>query len=204
MRTGLKFGPLGEDAAHLCVDMQNLFAPGSPWGAPWVARRLPAVTRLASARPGRSFFTRFIPPRSLTGAPGSWGRYYAAWPEILREALSPDWLRLLPELEALAPDGQVFDKSVYSPWSQSGLHAALRDKGVTTLVVSGSETDICVLATVLGAVDRGYRVIVAVDAVCSSSDETHDAVLGLFAGRMGQQIEVATTDQILAEWRVAS
>lgn len=202
METGLKFGPLGEDAAHLCVDMQKLFAPGSPWGAPWVARRLPAVTMLASARPERSFFTRFIPPRSLTGAPGSWGRYYAAWPEILRETMSEEWLRLLPELEALAPAGHVFDKSVYSPWWQTGLEATLRAKGVTTLVVSGSETDICVLATVLGAVDRGFRVIVAVDAVCSSSDETHDAVLSLFGGRMGRQIETATTGQILEDWRV--
>ena len=71
VRTELKFGLLGEDAAHLCVDMQNLFAPGAPWGSPWVARRLPAVTRLVLARSGRSVFTRFIPPRSLSGAPGS-------------------------------------------------------------------------------------------------------------------------------------
>ena len=36
----------------------------------------------------------------------------------------------------------------------------------------------CVLATVIGAVDHGYRVIVVVtDAVCSSSDEGHDAML---------------------------
>ena len=38
-------------------------------------------------------------------------------------------------------------------------------------IVSGSETDVCVLATVLDAVDMGYRVIIARDAVCSSSDE---------------------------------
>ena len=39
---------------------------------------------------------------------------------------------------------------------------------------SGSETDVCVLATVLDAVDIGYRVIVVRDAICSSSDEGHD------------------------------
>ena len=32
-------------------------------------------------------------------------------------------------------------------------------------IVSGSETDVCVLATVLDAVDMGYRVIIARDAV---------------------------------------
>ena len=41
---------------------------------------------------------------------------------------------------------------------------------VDTLVISGSETDVCVLSTVLGAVDRGYRVVIAIDALCSSSN----------------------------------
>ncbi len=44
-------------------------------------------------------------------------------------------------------------------------------------MVSGSETDVCVLATVLDAVDLGYRVIVVRDAVCSSSDEGHDMLM---------------------------
>jgi nicotinamidase-related amidase len=47
----------------------------------------------------------------------------------------------------------------------------LRQREADALIVSGSETDICVLATVLDAVDLGYRVIVVRDAVCSSSDE---------------------------------
>ena len=38
---------------------------------------------------------------------------------------------------------------------------------VDTLVVTGGETDICVLATVLGAVDRGFRVVLVSDAICS-------------------------------------
>ena len=46
-----------------------------------------------------------------------------------------------------------------------------------TLVISGAETDVCVLATVMVAVDAGYRVILAKDALCSVSDESHDAML---------------------------
>ncbi len=60
MESGLRFGSLGEGAAHIYVDMQNLFAPGTPWLTP----TLPAVLTLAGVRPDRSFFTRFIPPRS--------------------------------------------------------------------------------------------------------------------------------------------
>ncbi len=58
-----------------------------------------------------------------------------------------------------------------------------------------------VLAAVLDAVDRGYRVVVATDALCSSSDQTHDASLAVYRNRYGQQVETATTDLILAHWK---
>jgi nicotinamidase-related amidase len=47
------------------------------------------------------------------------------------------------------------------------------------LIVTGSETDVCVLSTVMSAVDLGYRVILVRDAVCSSSDAGHEALLSL-------------------------
>jgi nicotinamidase-related amidase len=40
------------------------------------------------------------------------------------------------------------------------------------MVITGTETDVCVLATVLGAIDFGYWVVLAIDALCSSSDAT--------------------------------
>lgn len=66
---------------------------------------------------------------------------------------------------------------------------------------TGSATDVCVLATVLGAVDRGYRVVVATDAICSSADETHDASVRLYNSRYGEQVETAATSEILAHWK---
>jgi hypothetical protein len=59
-------------------------------------------------------------------------------------------------------------------------------------ILTGAETDICVLSTAVGAIDHGYRVIIAEDAVCSSSDRGHDSLLALFAQRFSQQIEVAS------------
>ena len=73
--------------------------------------------------------------------------------------------------------------------------------GVDTLVITGSETDVCVLATVLGSVDRGYRVILGSDALCSVSDPMHDAALALYRERFSQQIETASIDEILENWR---
>jgi isochorismate hydrolase len=58
-----------------------------------------------------------------------------------------------------------------SAFAEPTLLAHLQKREADALIVSGSETDVCVLATVLDAVDLGYRVIVLRDAVCSSSDE---------------------------------
>jgi nicotinamidase-related amidase len=41
-------------------------------------------------------------------------------------------------------------------------------------------------------------VIVVSDAVCSSTDETHDAAMEMYAKRFGQQIEMVATNQLVA------
>ena len=51
------------------------------------------------------------------------------------------------------PPGRVVDKLVCSPW-RDGL---LRGAGVTTQILTGGETNICVLATVMGAGCRRCR-----------------------------------------------
>jgi nicotinamidase-related amidase len=61
----------------------------------------------------------------------------------------------------------------YSALAEPSLLAHLREREADALIVSGSETDVCVLATVLDPVNIGYRVIVVGDAVCNSSDEGH-------------------------------
>jgi nicotinamidase-related amidase len=71
----------------------------------------------------------------------------------------------------------ISDKTRYSAFAEPVLLAHLRERDAGELIVSGSETDVCVLATVLDAVDLGYRVIVVRDAVCSSSDEGHDMLM---------------------------
>jgi nicotinamidase-related amidase len=98
------------------------------------------------------------------------------------------------------PPATVIDKKVYSAFAGTRLPAHLRQRGADALVISGSETDVCVLATVLGAVDHGYRVILLRDAVCSSSDAGHDALLEVYHGRYGMQIETAETETVLSAW----
>lgn len=66
--------------------------------------------------------------------------------------------------------------------------------------MTGGETDVCVLGTVMGAVDLGYRVVLVADAVCSSTDRGHDAAMTLYRERFSQQIETAPLQEILAAW----
>jgi nicotinamidase-related amidase len=94
----------------------------------------------------------------------------------------------------------VIDKPVYSAFAGHKLAEHLHSRGVDTLVVTGSETDVCVLATVLGAVDHGYRVVIVADCLCSSSDEGHDTLLSLYSKRFSQQIETADSETVLSCW----
>lgn len=180
--------------------MQQMFAEETPWHTPWMKRVLPQVTDLVARDPSRTVFTRFIPVRRSEQAAGSWRRYYERWAEMTLDALGEDAIQLVPELARFAPPAGVLDKRVFSPWFRTGLHQALRRQGVETLIISGAETDVCVLAAVLGAVDYGYTVVIADDAVCSSADATHDALLELYRNRFGQHLTIASTREILSLW----
>src|ERR1043166_3322109 len=174
MGSPLRHGPLTRHAAHLCVDMQNLFRPGAPWATPWFERVLPNVVALTRSHPERTWFTRFIPPSRPSDMPGLWKKFYERWEELTREHVDPALIALAPELAEFAPPATVLDKAVYSPFHRTGLARLLAEREFSALVISGTETDVCVLAAALDAVDFGFRVVIARDAVCSSSDATHD------------------------------
>jgi nicotinamidase-related amidase len=200
MADGLIFGPLPATTRHLCVDMQRLFAADGPWPTPWMDRVLPVVESLVAHDPARTIFTRFIPPLKAEDMPGSWQRYYTRWEDKTRARLAPDYLDLVPSLARFVPPAQVVDKPVYSALAGRRLPAQLAAHSIDSLVISGSETDVCVLATVLAAVDHGFRVVIVEDGICSSSDPGHDALLGMYRQRFSQQIEIATADQLLQAW----
>jgi len=98
------------------------------------------------------------------------------------------------------PPAMLLDKRVYSPWTEGLLDELLRGSGVDTLVVTGGETDVCVLGTVLGAIDRGFRVILVTDAICSSADQTHDALMELYRSRFSEQVEAVTMQEVLDDY----
>jgi nicotinamidase-related amidase len=193
--------PLTEWSVHLCVDMQRIFSADGAVAGALDGKVLPVVATLAGHHPERTVFTRFIPPVRPDQMPGMWQRYYTRWRAATREFLNLDLLELMPPLAALCPPATIIDKTRYSGFADPKLLAHLREREADALIISGSETDVCVLATVLSAVDLGYRVIIVRDAVCSSSDEGHDMLLRLYHTRFSEQIETGDAETILSRWQ---
>jgi nicotinamidase-related amidase len=192
--------PLTERTVHLCVDMQRIFSSEGPWATPWMDKVLPLIATIAERFPERTVFTRFITPQTPADMPGMWRRYYEHWPDTTRARLDPRMLELVPPLARLVPPATVIDKSRYSGFFGRALLNHLLARGADGLVVTGAETDVCVLAMVLGAVDHGFRVIVVRDAICSSSDEGHDALLQVYHRRFSLQVETADAEAVLSRW----
>jgi nicotinamidase-related amidase len=191
---------LDRRAAHIAVDMQCLFAEPTDWFVPWLSKVLPNVREIARHHPDRTIFTRFIPPAQPDEAIGAWRDYYRHWRAMTRDRLDPRLLELVEPLRALVPPANVLDKAAYSAFSHRGLAPGLRRRGIETLIITGGETDVCVMATVIAAVDHGFRVVLPTDALCSSHDPTHDALIKLYHERYTLQIETSTTESVLRAW----
>ena len=196
----LRYGPPGSTAVHICVDMQRMFAEGTEWKMPWLSRVLPNIVAIATAQPEKTIFTRFIPARKPGQGAGMWRHYYERWGPMTIDQIGPEMVGLVPELAQFIPPARTFDKHVYSPWTGSDLQQQLQAAGIDTVIVTGGETDVCVLATVLGAIDWGFRVILVTDALCSSADQTHDAMMNVYMNRFGEQVECVTTETLLKNW----
>ena len=191
-----------KDAVHLCIDMQRIFSKGGVWETPWMERVLPVVVEIAARYKERTIFTRFITPQTLAQRPGQWQQYYQRWKAATQEHLQPHQLDLVPALARFAPPAHIIDKPAYSAFYLSGLDVFLQEKNVRCVVVTGAETDVCVLSTVLDAVDRGLRVVIVEDALCSSSDAGHEALMTIYRTRMQEQIDLISSSELPAVWRL--
>src|ERR1700730_5698047 len=88
--------------------------------------------------------------RAAPGAPRGFGLPSSSC--LLGEAN----VHVVPEL-APEPDELVVAKHYYDGFNGTNLDSALRARGITHLVITGTLTDICVLATVIGGMNRENR-----------------------------------------------
>jgi ureidoacrylate peracid hydrolase len=106
-----------------------------------------------------------------------------AWRAEIMEAVAPE------------PGDLVLNKTRPSFWAYTELEPILRTLDITRLLVAGLQTNVCVEATVRGALERNFDVAVAEDAVSTDGPALHHGSLN--AMRV-LYVEVAPWRELLA------
>jgi nicotinamidase-related amidase len=106
---------------------------------------------------------------------------------------------IIPEL-APHPGETVIDKPGFGAFYATDLDSILRIAEVSTLVIAGVTTDICVHSTLREAVDRGFECTTVSDACAAGDASIHAAMLACISGEGGILGRVASTDQVIAAW----
>jgi nicotinamidase-related amidase len=86
-------------------------------------------------------------------------------------------------------------KKGFGGFSNTPLDTILRNMGVTTCVVAGVTTGVCVSTTVRGGVEHNYRMILVEDAVAEGNRDLHDAEVKILGRTFA---DVHTTDGVIA------
>ena len=192
---------LSRPCLHVVVDMQRLFAEPTVWHTPALTDIVPRVVRLTRHAPEHTVFLRFIPPERPDHASGAWRTYYERWRSVTLAETGPALLELVDPLRAFAPPARICDKTTHSAFNSGDFRDVAGRSGAEVLVLSGVETDVCVLGTALDAIDEGFYVVLVSDAVASSVPESHRATLESLVPRFDEQAVVATTAEVLSAWQ---
>jgi nicotinamidase-related amidase len=108
-------------------------------------------------------------------------------------------VEVVPAL-APAPGELAVQKHWYDAFAGTPLDGALRARGVRSLVVTGTMTDICVLATVVGAFNREYRVTVVEDGVATLWPDIQRATLDIIRRAYGRVVRAKAVADEIAAW----
>jgi nicotinamidase-related amidase len=183
-------GPDISTSALIIVDMQNDFVhedggfaqrarayPERGWDIPFVMSAVPPTRRLLDAfrnagRPVVHVATTHKPDYAD-----------AQWPHWRSGLTSGNWTFLIEGtwgaqiVDELSPhaDEHVVIKKGYGGFTNTPLDTILRNQGITTCVVAGVTTCVCISTTVRGGVEHNYRMILVEDAVAELSRDLHKA-----------------------------
>ena len=186
----------GGYAAHAGLDVARLAAPIAS-----IRRMLHAARRagllIVHTREGHRSDLSDCPPEKLRrsasagaaiGSSGPLGRL------LVRGEVGHDFIDgLRPE-----PGEPVVDKPGYGAFHQTDLAQILAGRGVTTLVLCGVTTEVCVHSTLREAVDRGFRCFTVGDACAASNPALHEAALAMIGVEGGIFGSVVNADDVVA------
>ncbi len=191
-------------AALVVVDMQNFFLEeGQACETPEARDVVPNVNRLADAARSNGAVVVWLQMTQDRDQLQGWSVFYDFIKAGERGLEELDCLsaghhghRLWPGLDVGADDIKV-EKRRFSAFIQgsSDLHAILDQRGIDTVIVTGTLTNVCSLTTALDAMMLNYKVVMVSDANATLSDDAHNAALAIVCELFG---DVRTTDEVVA------
>jgi len=194
----------GPATALVVIDLQNMFMlPEMPLEVPVARAIVPNVNRLAQAVRDAGGAVVWVQMTSDDNFDG-WTRWYDRAPpdrrdEVLRQLKRGEYGHALhAELDVWRDDLKI-EKTRFSAFIQgaSGLDRALRARGIDTVIVTGTLTNVCCESTARDAMMLNYKTIMVSDATATLADEVHNATLANILGYFG---DVRSTDELVAEF----
>ena len=186
--------------ALLVIDMQNAFvAPGAPVEVPAARAVVPNINRLARELRRRGVPVVWVLHENSDGWDGFFGVFVKPEARVAAsKSLSAGHEMQKPwrELDIAAGDIKT-SKSRYSAFigPSSPLAGVLREKGIDTVLIAGTKTNVCCECTARDAMMLDYKVVMLSDCTAALSDEEHRATLENMIQQFG---DVLTADEALA------
>jgi len=192
--------------ALVVVDLQNGFmAPGQPAEVAQAREIVPNVNCLARATRAAGGTVVWIQNTITPETERSWSVWFGHfaredWGPRMRQAFSPGDFghALYPELDVTEGDLKV-RKTRFSALIQgsSDLDAILRNRGIDTLVVVGTATNVCCESTARDAMMLNYKVFFVADGNATFNDDEHNATLSAMAHAFCDVIDTNAMVQML-------
>ncbi|MFO1026723.1 MAG: isochorismatase family cysteine hydrolase [Acetobacteraceae bacterium] len=176
--------------AHVVVDLQNGFmAPGAICEIGTAREIVPNVNRISAALRAAGGLVVYIQNTLDAEAIRTWSTYlnYFCSPtrrQAMIETFTPgaEGHKLWPELEVL-PQDLIVRKSRFGAFApgSSDLHNILSGRGVDTLIITGTATQVCCESTARDAMMMNYKVFFIEDGNATFNDQEHNATLSAMA-----------------------
>ena len=198
--------------ALLVVDMQRAFLdPGEAMEVPPAREMVPRLQELVGLFREHALpvvFTEFVyaesapllvgelHPEHRPAAPGAPRGFGLPSSSCLVGAANTV---TVSDLEPRA-DELVVRKHYYDGFNGTVLDQALRARGISHVVVTGTMTDICVLATVVGGFNREYRMTVVEDGVATLWPEIQRATLDIIGRAYARVAPAKAVADEIANW----
>ncbi|MCQ4159367.1 cysteine hydrolase [Roseomonas sp. GC11] len=190
--------------AHVVVDLQNGFmAPGAISEIANAREIVPQVNRISRALREAGGLVVYIQNTFGPEIAAGWSTFFShfctpARREASIAAFTPgNWQHALwPELDVSAQD-LVIQKTRFGAFAPgaSTLHETLQARGIDTLIITGTATNVCCESTARDAMMMDYKVFFVSDANATHTDEEHNATLtalaNIFADLRGTEEMVA-------------